>query len=42
MNPLPSVTVLLEMTGAAQTAVDLRDYEGPEEGVVCPAQGKPL
>lgn len=42
MNPLPSVVILLEMTGAGQTAVDLRDHEVPEKRVVCTAQGKLL
>lgn len=37
MNPLPPVAALLEVTGAGQTAVDLRDHEGPEEEAVCPA-----
>lgn len=42
VSPLPTAAALLEMTGAAQTVVGLRDGEGPEEGVVCSANGEPL
>lgn len=41
VSPLPTAAALLEMTGAAQTVVDLRDNEG-SKGVVCPAKGEPL
>lgn len=40
MSSLPTAIALLEMTGTAQTVVDLRDGEGSKEGVVYPAKGE--
>lgn len=34
----PCQAAVLEMAGAAQSAVGHGDSEGPEEGVVCPAK----
>lgn len=42
MSLLSTAAALLEMTGIAQTAIDVRDGEISEEGVVCPAKGEPL
>lgn len=41
-SPLPAAGALLEMTSAAQTVVDLRDGEDPEERVICPTKGETL
>lgn len=42
VSPLPTAAALLEMIGAAQTVVGLRDGESSKERVVCPAKGEPL
>lgn len=42
VSPLPTAAALLEMVGSAQSAFDPRHSECLEEGMVCPAKGKPL